>query len=127
VQADCEAIERGSLRAVGASRGEVPLRNGERARCWSKKESVRISSLRRFDISREQDGEVRRLKAVLAGLGITQAPHWLFAADIRAGTVRRVLRDHEPGKITISAGRPTARRQPSKVAVFIDHCGYEPS
>jgi len=29
-----------------------------RARCWSKKEFVRIPSLRRFDISREQDGEV---------------------------------------------------------------------
>ena len=120
MQADCEAIERGSLRAVGASRGEVPLRNGERARCWSKKESVRISSLRRFDISREQDGEVRRLKAVLAGLGITQAPHWLFAADIRTGTVRRILRDCEPARIPISAVRPASRRRPGKVAVFVD-------
>jgi DNA-binding transcriptional LysR family regulator len=110
----------GRCALVGASRGEVPLRNGERARCWSKKESVRISSLRRFDISREQDGEVRRLKAVLAGLGITQAPHWLFAADIRTGTVRRILRDCEPARIPISAVRPASRRQPSKVAVFVD-------
>jgi LysR family transcriptional regulator for bpeEF and oprC len=68
---------------------------------------------------RSNDGEQLRA-AVLAGLGITQAPHWLFAADIRAGTVRRILRDHEPGTITISAVRPAARRQPSKVAVFID-------
>jgi hypothetical protein len=48
---------------VGASRVQVPLRNcatsTSRARCRSKKESVRIPSLRRFDISREQDGEVR--------------------------------------------------------------------
>jgi hypothetical protein len=47
---------------AGASRVEVPLRNvstsTSRARCWSKKEFVRIPSLRRFDISREQDGEV---------------------------------------------------------------------
>ena len=68
---------------------------------------------------RSNDGEQLRA-AVLAGLGITQAPHWLFAADIRAGTVRRILRDHEPARIPISAVRPASRRQPSKVAVFVD-------
>src|SRR5260370_11444742 len=57
--------------------------------------------------------------AVLAGLGITQAPYWLFAADISAGTVRRILRDREPARIAISAVRPAARRQPSKVAVVV--------
>ena len=34
---------------------------------------------------RTNDGEQLRA-AVLAGLGITQAPYWLFAADIRAGS-----------------------------------------
>jgi LysR family transcriptional regulator for bpeEF and oprC len=68
---------------------------------------------------RSNDGEQLRA-AVLAGLGITQAPYWLFAADIRAGTVRRILRDHEPSKLPISAVRPASRRQPSKVAVFVD-------
>jgi len=68
---------------------------------------------------RSNDGEQQRA-AVLAGLGITQAPDWLFAADIRAGTVRRILRDHEPSKLPISAVRPASRRQPSKVAVFVD-------
>jgi hypothetical protein len=41
----------------------MPLRNdatsASRARCWLKKESIRIPSLHRFDISQEQDGEVR--------------------------------------------------------------------
>ena len=68
---------------------------------------------------RSNDGEQQRA-AVLAGLGITQAPDWLFATDIRAGTVRRILRDHEPSKLPISAVRPASRRQPSKVAVFVD-------
>src|SRR6202049_5129941 len=68
---------------------------------------------------RSNDGEEQRA-AVLAGLGITQAPYWLFAADMRAGTVRRILRDHEPSKLPISAVRPASRRQPSKVAVFVD-------
>jgi DNA-binding transcriptional LysR family regulator len=58
--------------------------------------------------------------AVLAGLGITQAPYWLFAADISAGTVRRILRDREPARIPIRTVRPASRRQPSKVAVFVD-------
>jgi DNA-binding transcriptional LysR family regulator len=53
-------------------------------------------------------------------VGGEQAPYWLFAADIRAGTVRRILRDCEPARISISAVRPASRRQPSKVAVFID-------
>jgi DNA-binding transcriptional LysR family regulator len=35
---------------------------------------------------RSNDGEQLRA-AVLAGLGITQALYWLFAADIRAGLV----------------------------------------
>ena len=68
---------------------------------------------------RSNDGEQLRA-AVLAGLGITQAPYWLFAADIRAGTVRRILRDREPARVPISAVRPASRRQPSKVAVFVD-------
>src|ERR1700736_3675339 len=68
---------------------------------------------------RSNDGEEQRA-AVLAGLGITQAPYWLFAADIRAGTVRRILRDREPARIPISAVRPASRRQPSKDAVFVD-------
>src|ERR1700740_2226352 len=68
---------------------------------------------------RSNDGEEQRA-AVLAGLGITQAPYWLFAADISAGTVRRILRDREPARIPISAVRPASRRQPSKVAVFVD-------
>jgi DNA-binding transcriptional LysR family regulator len=50
----------------------------------------------------------------------TQAPYWLFVADIRAGTVRRILRDREPARIPINAVRPASRRQPSKVAVFVD-------
>ena len=68
---------------------------------------------------RSNHGEQFRA-AVLADLGITQAHCWLFAADIRAGTVRRVVRDRGPARIPISAVRPVSRRQPSKVAVFVD-------
>jgi hypothetical protein len=63
VQADCEAIEGGSPRAgLGAWQVEVPLRSSpistSGARCWLKKESVRIPSPCRLDASREQDAKV---------------------------------------------------------------------
>jgi DNA-binding transcriptional LysR family regulator len=98
-----------------------------------KGEPTRLSDLDRHDgvifvpyqaaaAFRSNDGEEQRA-AVLAGLGITQAPYWLFAADIRAGTVRRILRDCEPARIPISAVRPASRCQPSKVAVFVDPGG----
>ncbi|MHB8528063.1 MAG: hypothetical protein ACYC8V_00950 [Caulobacteraceae bacterium] len=51
---------------------------------------------------------------------MTQAPHWLVAADMGAGAVRRILRDPGPAGMPISAVRPASRRQPSKVAVFVD-------
>jgi DNA-binding transcriptional LysR family regulator len=59
--------------------------------------AVTLTHLEATASFRSNDGEQLRA-AVLAGLGITQAPHWLFAADIRAGIVRRILRDHERGK-----------------------------
>jgi len=58
--------------------------------------------------------------AVLAGLGIAQAPHWLFAAELASGRVHRILRAYEPGEIAISAVRPQGRRLSIKVSVFID-------
>ena len=75
---------------------------------------------------RSNDGEQLRA-AVLAGLGITQAPYWLFAADIRAGTEGRILRDRETATVPISAVRPVSRRQPSKVAVFVDFLAELPA
>ncbi len=58
--------------------------------------------------------------AVLAGVGIAQVPYWLFHAELASGTVRRILQDHEPDAVPISAVRPGGRRLASKVAVFVD-------
>jgi len=65
------------------------------------------------------DGEQIRA-AVLTGLGIAQAPYWLFAQDLSAGTVVRILRKYEPPALPISAVRPASRRFATKVSVFID-------
>jgi DNA-binding transcriptional LysR family regulator len=58
--------------------------------------------------------------AVLAGLGIAQAPNWLFHEEFASGAVRRILRNHEPAAVPISAVRPESRRLAGKVAVFIE-------
>ena len=49
------------------------------------------------------------------GAGIAKA----FAAE-GAAVLVNYARDHEPARIPISAVRPASRRQPSKVAVFVD-------
>src|SRR6478672_11531874 len=43
-----------------------------------------------------------------------------FLRPIYAPEPWRILRDCEPARIPISAVRPASRRQPSKVAVFVD-------
>jgi DNA-binding transcriptional LysR family regulator len=68
---------------------------------------------------RTNDAEQIRA-AVLADLGLAHTPGWLFAAEIAAGAVRLVLRDHEPALLPISAVHPGGRFLASKVRVFID-------
>ena len=68
---------------------------------------------------RTNDAEQIRA-AVLANLGLAHTPGWLFAAELAAGAVCRVLRDYEPGMLPISAVHPGGRFLASKVRVFID-------
>jgi DNA-binding transcriptional LysR family regulator len=56
---------------------------------------------------------------VLEHLGIAQAPAWLFAAELREGTVLRLLTPFER-TVPILAVRP-ASRMSTKVRVFIEH------
>lgn len=58
--------------------------------------------------------------AVLAHLGLAQGPNWIFAQEIAQGTIRVVLRDHQPTPLAISAVHHAGRRLPTKVRVFID-------
>jgi DNA-binding transcriptional LysR family regulator len=57
---------------------------------------------------------------VLEHMGIAQAPAWLFAAELREGTVLRLLTPYERA-VPILAVRPASRRMPTKVRVFIEH------
>jgi DNA-binding transcriptional LysR family regulator len=68
---------------------------------------------------RTSDLEQMRM-GVLEHLGIAQAPAWLFAAELREGTVVRLLTPFER-TVPILAVRPAGRRISAKVRVFIQH------
>src|SRR5580698_3715151 len=70
-------------------------------------------------VFRTSDIEQMRM-GVLEHLGIAQAPAWLFAAELREGTVLRVLTPYER-TVPIVAVRPASRRISAKVRIFIDH------
>jgi LysR family transcriptional regulator for bpeEF and oprC len=57
---------------------------------------------------------------VLEHLGIAQAPAWLFAAELREGTVIRLLTPYERA-VPILTVRPASRRLSTKVRIFIEH------
>jgi DNA-binding transcriptional LysR family regulator len=57
---------------------------------------------------------------VLEHLGIAQAPAWLFAAELREGTVIRLLTPLER-TVPILAVRPAGRRLSARVRIFIEH------
>jgi DNA-binding transcriptional LysR family regulator len=70
-------------------------------------------------VFRTSDIEQMRM-GVLEHLGIAQAPAWLFAAELREGTVLRLLTPFER-VVPILAVRPASRRMSTKVRVFIEH------
>ena len=70
-------------------------------------------------VFRTSDIEQMRM-GVLEHLGIAQAPAWLFAAELREGTVLRLLTPFER-TVPIFAVRPASRRMSAKVRVFVEH------
>jgi len=70
-------------------------------------------------VFRTSDIEQMRM-GVLEHLGIAQAPAWLFAAELREGTVVRLLTPFER-TVPILAVRPASRRMPAKARIFIEH------
>ena len=70
-------------------------------------------------VFRTSDIEQMRM-GVLEHLGIAQAPAWLFAAELREGTVIRLLTAFER-TVPILALRPASRRLSTKVRIFIEH------
>jgi len=59
--------------------------------------------------------------AVLSGMGIGQAPTWLFEAELASGEVQRLLPDWPAPPLPIHLVSPPQRRQSAKVQAFAAH------
>jgi DNA-binding transcriptional LysR family regulator len=70
-------------------------------------------------VFRTSDLEQMRM-GVLEHLGIAQAPAWLFATELREGTVVRLLTPFER-TVPLLAVRPASRRMSAKVRIFVEH------
>jgi DNA-binding transcriptional LysR family regulator len=68
-----------------------------------------------------QSNNLLALKDVaMAGIGIAKLPFWMVDAEIKAGSLRRVLEKHPLPAFGIHAVFPTARQLPAKVRLFVD-------
>jgi DNA-binding transcriptional LysR family regulator len=94
-------VERGSVRPWSFGSGQDPQR------------VIPTGVLRTGDMEQMRMG-------VLEHLGMAQAPAWLFAAELREGTVLRLLTPFER-TVPILAVRPASRRMSTKVRIFIEH------
>ena len=86
---------------------------------WSFGSGSQVKRVSPTGVFRTSDLEQMRM-GVLEHLGIAQAPAWLFAAELREGTVLRLLTPLER-TVPIFAVRPASRRMSTKVRIFIDH------
>jgi DNA-binding transcriptional LysR family regulator len=67
-------------------------------------------------------GDAEQIRAgVLCGLGISQVPLWLVAAEIDSGEVQVLLPDLQPEPIPIHLVHPAGRRVPTRVKVLIEY------
>jgi DNA-binding transcriptional LysR family regulator len=86
---------------------------------WSFGDGEAVKRVVPTGVFRTGDMEQMRM-GVLEHLGIAQAPAWLFAAELREGTVVRLLTPFER-RVPILAVRPASRRMSAKVRIFIEH------
>jgi LysR family transcriptional regulator for bpeEF and oprC len=86
---------------------------------WSFGDGDAVKRVVPTGVFRTGDMEQMRM-GVLEHLGIAQAPAWLFAAELREGTVVRLLTPFER-TVPILAVRPASRRMSAKVRIFVEH------
>jgi LysR family transcriptional regulator for bpeEF and oprC len=89
------------------------------AQPWSFGSGQAVKRVIPTGVFRTSDIEQVRM-GVLEHLGIAQAPAWLFAAELREGTVMRLLTPLER-TVPILAVRPASRRMSAKVRIFVEY------
>lgn len=93
---------------------------GHAVRPWDLRDGERRVSFVPHGPFRTGDAEQVRA-AVLAGMGLAQAPAWMFAGELAAGTLQEILPQNMPPPVGIYAIHPAGRRLPGKVRALIDH------
>lgn len=94
----------------------IPLVQNGAVQAWELNAARRITPSGVF-----RAGDLEQLRVgVLEHLGVAQAPAWLFAAELREGTVLRLLTQYER-TVAISAVRPASRRVSARVRVLMEH------
>ena len=94
----------------------IPLVLNGAAQAWEFGAAQRITPSGVF-----RAGDLEQLRVgVLEHLGVAQAPAWLFAAELREGTVLRLLTAYER-TVAISAVRPASRRVSARVRALMEH------
>jgi LysR family transcriptional regulator for bpeEF and oprC len=94
----------------------IPFVQNGAVQAWEFSTAQRITPSGAFRV-----GDLEQLRVgVLEHLGIAQAPAWLFAAELREGTVLRLMTTYER-TVAISAVRPASRRAPTRVRVFMEY------
>lgn len=61
------------------------------------------------------------VSAAKDGAGIVRVPSWQIRAELAAGRLRRILRDHEPAAAPVHLLLPSSRLASPKVRVFADY------
>src|SRR5258708_2748650 len=107
-----------SLENLNRFRSVVLVERGS-VQSWSFGSGQDVKRVIPTGVFRTDDIEQMRM-GVLEHLGIAQVPAWLFAAELREGTVVRLLTPFEQ-TVPILAVRPTSRRMSAKVRIFIEH------
>jgi LysR family transcriptional regulator for bpeEF and oprC len=107
-----------SLENLNRFRSIVLVERGS-VQSWSFGSGQDVKHVIPTGVFRTDDIEQMRM-GVLEHLGIAQVPAWLFAAELREGTVVRLLTPFER-TVPILAVRPASRRMSAKVRIFIEH------
>lgn len=85
--------------------------------------SAAVGTVRRVRVEgnlQTNSSEVMRA-SVLAGMGISYSPTWLFDAEIAGGQLQRLLPDWEAVRLPIHLVSPAQRRHSAKVKAFGEH------
>ncbi|MEB0042396.1 MULTISPECIES: LysR family transcriptional regulator [unclassified Pseudomonas] len=87
---------------------------------WRYEKGQQTHSVRVKGNAQSNSSEAIR-EMVLAGLGISLSPTWLFQDDLLAGRAVAILQDYLPDPLPIYALSPANRRQSARVRALVDY------